>query len=311
LIAISVSYIYGVTTMRVVGTLILLSAALGGCERKGNSAAGAGPSPNVLRFAAIPNEKTVELRERFAPWEKYLSEKLGVRVEYVPTTDYNASVDAFVNGDVQLCWFGGLTGVRANRAIPGARAIAQGAVDPQYRSYFIAHRDTGLARSDEFPMGLAGRRFTFGSDSSTSGRLMPEYFIRKRTGKAPRDFFGTEMNFSGSHDRTAELVQAGTFEAGALDYKTYDRMVAEKKIDPELCRVVWVTPPYADYHFLSHSRLDEWFGAGFTDRLQMAIVEAKDPTLLSALNRPEGFISAKNEEWDALRSLARELGLVR
>lgn len=289
--------------------ILALAAALGGCGRSDGPSAP--PPPKHLRFTAIPNEKTVELREKFAPWEKYLSERLGVRVEYVPTTDYNASVDAFVNGDVQLAWFGGLTGVRAHRAVPGARAIAQGRVDPQYRSYFIAHKDTGLARSDDFPAGLAGRRFTFGSDSSTSGRLMPEYFIRKFTGKAPRDFFGSEMNFSGSHDKTAQLVQAGTFEAGALDYKTYDRMVAEKKIDPEVCRVIWVTPPYADYHFLSHPKLDEWFGAGFTERLQKALLEADDPALLSAINRPEGLIAARNEEWDDLRDLARRLHLVR
>jgi phosphonate transport system substrate-binding protein len=266
---------------------------------------------HTFKFTAIPNEKTVELREKFAPLEKYLSERLGVRVEYVPTTDYNASVDAFVNTDVHLAWFGGLTGVRAAAAVPGARAIAQGKSDPQYRTYFVAHRSAGLAPSEEFPQALAGRRFTFGSDSSTSGRLMPEYFLRKFTGKTPRDFFGAEMNFSGSHDKTAQLVQAGTFEAGALDFKSYERMVAEGKIDPEVCRVIWKSPPFADYHFLAHPELDRLFGAGFIDRLQTALVEIQEPALLDAINRREGLIPAHNEQWNELRNLARELRLLR
>lgn len=291
--------------MNRLATIVLGAALLAGCGKSSAS------QTKVLRFTAIPSEKSVELQEKFRPMEEYLSAKLGVKVEYVPTTDYNASVDAFVNGDTLLAWFGGLTGVRAAQAVPGARAIAQGKVDPEYRSYFIAHRDTGIEKSDAFPMGLAGRTFTFGSDSSTSGRLMPEYYLRKNTGKSPKEFFGREMNFSGSHDKTAQLVQAKTFEAGALDYKTYDRMVAEKKIDPEICRIVWVTPTYPDYHFLAHPKLDEYYGAGFTERLQKALVEMSDPAILEAINRRDGLITAKNEDWDVLRTLARELGLVR
>lgn len=284
-----------------VGLLVVL-AVLSGCARRPEKA---------LRFTAIPGDNTTELREKFAPLEKYLSERLGVTVKYVPTEDYGASVDAFVNGDVQLAWFGGLTGVRARRAVKGARAIAQGKVDPQYRSYFIAHRDTGLQPTEDFPMALAGRRFTFGSESSTSGRLMPEYFIRKFTGKTPKDFFGREMSFSGSHEKTAQLVQAGTFEAGAIDYKTYERLVAEKKIDPEVCRVIWKSPPFADYHWMAHPSLDATFGQGFIDRLQKTLLELNTPELLRAINRPEGLIAARNEEWDALEQLAKELGLVR
>ena len=101
------------------------------------------------------------------------------------------------------------------------------------------------------------------------------------------------------------------FQAGAIDYKTYERLVAEKEIDPEKCRVIWETPPYPDYNWTAHPDLEKQFGDGFTDRLQAALIELKDPALLRAINRPEGLIPAKNEDWDGLRELARELGLVR
>ncbi len=275
-----------------------------GCGDSGEDAA-------VLKFTAIPGDNTVRLQEKFAPFEKYLAEKLGVEVRYVPTTEYPASVEAFVKGTVHLAWFGGLTGVQARQRVKGARAIAQGKVDPEYHTYFIAHAGSGLEKSDEFPMALTGKKFTFGSNGSTSGRLMPEYFIRKHSGKSPEEIFGRRMSFSGSHEKTAQLVEAGTFDAGAIDYKTYDRLVAENRIDTEKCHVIWTTPPYADYNWTVHPDVETLFGTGFIGKLQKLLIEIRDPKLLEAVNRPEGMIEARNEEWNDLRDIAKELGLIR
>lgn len=264
-----------------------------------------------LLFTAIPDDNATELRARMQPVADYLAEQLGVSVRYIPVADYSASVDAFKNGDVLLAWFGGLTGVQARAAVPGSRAIAQGVVDPVYKSYFIAHAGTGIEPGDAFPAAFEGTRFTFGSESSTSGRLMPEHFIRTASGRAPEEFFGSPNSYSGSHDKTALLVQAGTFETGALSYKTYDKLVAEGRIDPAVCRVVWQTPVYADYNWTAHPRLDEQFGDGFTTRLQAALVSLDSPDLLAAILRPEGLIEASNEDFESLSALARQLGFLR
>lgn len=267
---------------------------------------------NKLSFTAIPNENTTELMQKFQPVADYLSAQLGVPVEYKPAANYEASVEFFKNGDVQLAWFGGLTGVRARDAVAGSSAIAQGLVDPKYHSYFIVNGDSDLQPSKDFPMALKGKTFTFGSKGSTSGRLMPEYFIRKHTKLAPAAFLaGDQMNFSGAHDATAKAVEAGTFEAGAIDYKTYDRMVADGDVDPAKCRIIWQTPDYADYNWTAHPVLEERFGAGFTKKLQTALINMKQPELLQAVNRPEGLISASNADFEGLRELAIEVGLVR
>jgi phosphonate transport system substrate-binding protein len=267
-------------------------------------------SESVLKFSAIPDENATELQQKFDKVADYLSEKLGFAVEYVPTADYGASVQAFKNGDIQLAWFGGLTGVQARAAVEGSHAIAQGKVDPAYKSYFIAHKDSGLEPSESFPMGLAGKSFTFGSERSTSGRLMPEHFILQNTGKSPAEFLGSEMSFSGSHDTTAKLVQAGTFEAGALSYKTYDKMVAAGSIDPEVCRIIWTTPTYPDYNWTAHPSLDQTFGVGTMDRLQRALIEMSDPALLDAVMRSEGLITAQNSDFEPVAELARQLGFL-
>ncbi len=274
------------------------------------SCGGGSQVEKVLKYTAIPDQNTTELQQKFAPLTAHLSEVLGVTVEYVPSRDYQASVEMFRAGDIQLAWFGGLTGVQARAAVPGANAIAQGEVDPQYFSYFIAHQETGLQPSDSFPEAMAEFPFTFGSESSTSGRLMPEFFIKENTGKVPSDFFTKGFSFSGSHDKTLAMVQSGRFPCGVVNYKVYDKSVAAGKTDPAQCMVIWKTPTYADYNFTAHPDLETKFGEGFTDKLQGALVGITDEKLLSALPRKK-LIAAQNEEFEGIAKVARQLGMVR
>jgi phosphonate transport system substrate-binding protein len=276
----------------------------------GDQPAAANDGATVLRFTAIPDHNSTDLESKYKPVAEYLSEKLGVPVEYVPTADYTASVEMFRNGDVQLAWFGGLSGVQARDAVEGSRAIAQGTVDPTFKSYFVANASAGLERSDDFPLAIAGMSFTFGSQKSTSGRLMPEHNIRVNSGKSPLEFFGKESSFSGSHDKTAKLVEAGTFQVGALNYITYDTMVAEGKLDPEQCKIIWVTPTYADYNWTVHPSVEATYGAGFADKVQAALVSVSDPSLLKAMSREDGMIAASNEDFASIAVLAKDLGFI-
>ena len=262
----------------------------------------------VLRFTAIPDQNTTDLRRKFDPVAAYLGRALGVEVEYVASRDYQAAVNMFKNGEVQLAWFGGLTGVQARHSVKGARVIAQGREDPRFYSYFIAHKDSGLAPSIDFPTAIRSKKFTFGSESSTSGRLMPESFIMKASGKTAMDFFETTPNFSRSHDQTAELVNSGQYDAGVLNYRVFETRRAAGKT--ENCVVIWKTPEYADYNFTAHPGLEKTFGEGFIEKLQRALVEMKDPELLGAFPR-SALIAATNEDFEGIEQVAIKLGMVR
>lgn len=292
--------------MRTLLSALLLAALVGAaCDDSSRAA------PDALRFTAIPDSDRTELEQRFRPVAAYLEEQLGFPVEYVSTSDYSASVEMFKSGDVQLAWFGGLTGVQARAAVEGAHAIAQGAVDPRFRSYFIAHDLPAAEPGAAFPTeALRGARFAFGSRQSTSGRLMPEFFLRQEAGVAPDELFG-EVSFSGSHDKTAELVNAGAVDAGAVNFRVYDELLAAGAIDAETCRVVWVTPEYADYNWTVHPDVDEAFGAGTVEALRRALVELDDPALLQALQRPEGLVPADDAAFEGIAEVARELGFLR
>jgi phosphonate transport system substrate-binding protein len=264
----------------------------------------------ALRFSAIPDQNSTELKEKFDALAAHLSYKLGVPVTYVPATDYKASVEMFKNGDIQLAWFGGLTGVQARQAVPGARAIAQGDTDPKFVSYFVANAAAPIQPSSSFPADLAKLSFTFGPASSTSGRLMPEYYLRKNAGKSPAEFFGKEPAFSEGHDKTLELVEAGKVQAGVVNFEVYDKRVADKKTDPAKVRIIWKTPTYADYNFTAHPDLDKQFGAGFVDKLQKTLVAVSDPNLLAAFPRKK-LIPAKNEDYAQIEQVAKDLGFLR
>jgi phosphonate transport system substrate-binding protein len=149
-------------------------------------------------FTAIPDQDETRLVERFTRVADYLQAKLGVPVKYLPVKSYPAAVTAFTNGQVQLAWFGGFTGVQARRQVPDSEAIAQGAEDVAFKSFFIANTKTGLTPSKEFPKAIAGKSFTFGSRASTSGRLMPEYFVRRAFGPCAATSTGCTARASGS-----------------------------------------------------------------------------------------------------------------
>ena len=226
------------------------------------SAAHAESKPTFV-FTAIPDSDETRLVERFTRVADYLQNKLGVPVKYLPVKSYPASVTAFINNQVQMAWFGGFTGVQARRQVPGSEAIAQGAEDVAFKSYFIANAKTGLKPSKDFPKEIAGKSFTFGSRASTSGRLMPEYFLRQQFGgKSPDEIF-SRVGFSGDHSRTIQVVQSGAFDVGVLDYTVWNLDKKAGKVDEGKVQVIWETPTFPDYNWTVRGDVDAVYGAGF------------------------------------------------
>ena len=259
-------------------------------------------SPTFV-FTAIPDQDETRLVERFSRFAKYLEPKLGVPVKYVPVKTYPAAVTAFINNDVQLAWFGGYTGVQARHAVPGSEAIAQGAEDVNFKSYFIANSETGLKPSREFPAGIQGKTLTFGSRSSTSGRVMPEYFIRKHFGGKQPDEIFSRIGFSGDHSRTLQLVQSGAYQVGVMDYTVYEVEKKAGRVDESRVSVIWESPTFPDYQFTIRGDVDKQFGPGFKEKVRQAIVSLADPEILGYFARSK-FIPASNAQYAPIEEVA-------
>jgi len=265
-------------------------------------------SAKDFTFTAIPDQDSTQLEARFSKVSAYLSEKLGVKVLYVPVKSYTAAVSAFTNDQVQLAWFGGLSGVQARLRVPGSEAIAQGYEDQFFKTYFIAHESAGVDKSESFPKAIAGKTLTFGSKGSTSGRLMPEFHIRKAFGKAPEAVF-ERVGFSGDHSRTIALVNSGAYQIGVVNFQVWETELTEGKVDPSKVKVIWETPAYPDYQWTIRGDVDQHWGAGFAAKVKAALLNMNDPDLLASFPR-QSFVEAKNADYQPILETAQQLDLI-
>jgi phosphonate transport system substrate-binding protein len=309
------SWIVGVSSL----LLLLPLAACGpsGSEpaATGEGSAPAAPSTLPLTAGAIPDQDPEVLQRLYTKLADYLTAELGVPVEYKPVTDYAAAVTAFKVGDLDLVWFGGLTGVQARLQVPGAQAIAQRDIDEQFHSVFIANTASGLTPFTDLQdlQQIKGRTLTFGSESSTSGRLMPQYFMEEAGLDIAQDLKG-EVGFSGNHDTTIKLVEAGTYEVGALNEQVWLDRVAEGAVDTSKVAVIWRTPPYFDYHWVISPEVDERYGEGFAERVQAALL-ALDPAVpeqkeILDLFGAERFIATQNDNYAEIEAVGRKIGKI-
>jgi phosphonate transport system substrate-binding protein len=262
----------------------------------------------VFVFTAIPDEDESKLEERFGAVGEYLSKALDMDVRYVPVKSYAAAVTAFRNNQVQLAWFGGLSGVQARARVPGSEALAQGVEDQAFWSYLIAHKSTGLEAGEVIDERMRGMTFTFGSKSSTSGRLIPEFHLRERFGESPDDVF-ERVGYSGSHSRTLRLVESGSYAVGAINYAVWERELAAGNIDTDAVKVIWKTPAYPNYQWSIRGDADATFGEGFTERVKAALLALDDPDLLARFPR-SAFIPAQNADYEPIKKTAQDVGLI-
>ena len=273
-------------------------------------------SKRVLRISAIPDQNPEKLNRLYTLVADELSAQLKVPVQFIPVSDYTAAVSAFRTGDLDLVWFGGLTGVQAWLQKPGARALAQRDIDRSFHSVFIANPRSGLKPISgiEGLRELKGKRFTFGSESSTSGRLMPQFYLNE-AGVQLSDFAGGAPGFSGSHDALIALVKSGTFDAGVVNEEVWKSTLKAGKVTTEEVVPIWRTPGYANYTWVVQPNLDQEFGPQFTEKLEQAFVSFDDGNPRQAqileLFGADRFVPASNDQYKAIEQVGRQIGKIR
>lgn len=258
----------------------------------------------VFRVTAIPDESPTELARKAVPLVKYLEAKLGMKVEFTPVTDYAASVEALVNKKVDMAWFGGFTFVQANVRSGGkVLPLVQREEDEKFKSVFITSDPAINTLAD-----LKGKDVSFGSQSSTSGHLMPRAFLLQANVNPDKDF--KRVAYSGAHDATIAAVASGKVQAGALNVSVWDKFVAEKKVDTAKVRVFYTTPPYFDYNWTVHADMP----AATREKLVKALLDLNKNTPegkdILDLQRATRFVPTKVENYQGIEAAARSAGLL-
>jgi phosphonate transport system substrate-binding protein len=267
--------------------------------------AAAAQAQGVLRVTTIPEEAATEQVRKFTPLAAYLEQALGMKVEFTPVNDYPAAVEALVNKKVDVVWFGGFTHVQAQirsggKIIP----IAQREEDTKFRSVFIAKTDSGIKTLAD----LKGRQVSFGSQSSTSGHLMPRNFLLEAGINPDKDF--RRVAYSGAHDATIASVVSGKVDAAALDITVWRKFVTENKVDTKAVDVFYTTGPYYNYNWSVHADMP----ADLRERLRKALLalDATNPAHkeILTLNRATRYIETKAENYKGLEAAGRSAGLI-
>ncbi len=259
----------------------------------------------TLRVTAIPDETPTELQRKFKPLGEYLEKEIGMKVEFIPISDYPASVEALVAKKVDLVWFGGFTFVQAYiRSNKNVRPLVQREEDQKFTSVFITRVDSGInLRSD-----LKGKTFSFGSPSSTSGHLMPRSSLL--AAKIDPDTDLKQISFSGAHDATIAAVVGGKVQAGVLNASVWNKFVQDKKVDTSVVRVFYTTPPYFDYNWTVRNDLGLNLQSKIRDAfLKLDIKKPKDKVILD-LQRATKFIPTKIDNYKAIESAAKSANLL-
>jgi phosphonate transport system substrate-binding protein len=274
-----------------------------GCRRAASS-----DEPRSLTISAIPDQDPEKLQRLYGGLAEYLTRATGLKVKYIPVMDYKAVVTAFKVGELDLVWFGGLTGVQARLQVPNAQAILQRDIDEKFTSVFIANTASGIKKLQD----LKGRSFTFGSESSTSGRLMPQFFLERNGIRL--DSFQGRPGFSGSHDKTIELVTAGSFSAGVLNEQVWRTRMETHRVDTSRVAVIATTPAYHDYHWVLHPKTSERMGSDVKAKLIQAFLALSPDNLehvpILDLFGAKHFIETNNDNYKEIEDVGRSIGLI-
>ena len=260
----------------------------------------------VLRVSAIPDEAPTELQRKFAPLGEYLEKEIGMKVEFTPVTDYAAVVESLAARKLEMAWLGGFTFVQAKLRTGGtAIPIVQRAEDEKFTSRFIVPADS-TARS---LADLKGKSFAFGAPSSTSGHLMPRYFLLQAGITPEKDF--RNVAFSGAHDATVAFVAGGKAEAGVLNASVWDKLIESKNPNALKVKVIATTPPYYDYNWTVRGDLDP----AIVQKLTAAFLklDAGNPAhkAILELQRASKFIPTKVSNYDGIEAAGKAAGLIK
>ena len=259
----------------------------------------------ILRVTTIPEEAATEQVRKFTPLAAYLEKRLGMKVEFTPVSDYPAAVEALVNKKVELVWFGGFTHVQAQirsggKIIP----IAQREEDTKFQSVFIAKTDSGIKTLDD----MKGKQVSFGSQSSTSGHLMPRNNLLNAGINPEKDF--RRIAYSGAHDATIASVVNGKVDAAALDITVWRKFVAENKVDTKAVDVFFTTPPFFNYNWSVHADMP----AELREKVKKALLDIDPATPegkeILQLNRATRYIPTSPENYKGLEAAGRSAGLI-
>ena len=242
------------------------------------SSTGMTEPPAILRIGVLPNQNPEMLKKRFEPVLDYLSNYLQLRCELIVPKSYEEMLKLFHEQKIDLAYFGGYSFIKARQndhAVP----LVMRLVDTRFTSLFIVNTESPAQTLES----LEGKGIAFGSRLSTSGHLMPRYFLQQKN-IHPESFFSS-VQYSGSHDKTAYWVRDGIVDVGVVNATTIRSLMDSKLIRSNEIRILWETPPYANYVWATHRKFIDSFNLRVRNAFLQLSPDNADHAIVTTLKR--------------------------
>lgn len=261
-------------------------------------------APSILHVGVLPDESEEAIRSRYVPLLKYLSVVTGLDVQLVLPANYNDLVAQFINNEIDIAYFGGLTFVQALTR-HNAEPLVTRDVDTRFTSwFFVKNSDTAQNLND-----YKGKRFSFGSRLSTSGHLMPRHFIQGQFQIIPEQFF-SEVSYSGTHDTTAYKVRDGIVDIGVANSQIIKAMISDGRLKENDLRIIWQTPPYPDYVWAVQNHLQPVLKLQLLEAFLSLNLDIEEHSKILTLLRTDGFLPVDAKEYSTLQEVAEDLNML-
>lgn len=254
-------------------------------------------------IAILPEENSKTLHHRYDPLVAYLSESLGVPFQLLIPDNYDQLLKLFHAGEIDLAFFGGFTFLKANRD-SGAVPVVMRDTDLRFRSHFIARKQASHRHLKDFK----GKKLAFGSALSTSGHLMPRFFLEDQE-ISPESFFAS-VEYSGAHDETALRVQNASVDLGAINAEILDDMFSDGRLDRDAVEIIWTTPKYPDYVWAVKKTISPEFQHKLLSAFLQLDPQNEHHAVILERAQAGGFLPARQQDFDQLLKIATNLGML-
>ena len=195
-----------------------------------------------INFGIIATEKAGALRQMWEPFLNDMSKAIGLKVNGFYATEYAGVIEAQRFNKVQIAWYGNKSAIEAVDRSNG-EVFAQ-FVDldgtPGYYSYLITHRDSAIKSLDDVLKNGKSYSFGIGDPSSTSGTLVPTYYVFTLNKLDPRTHF--RVTRSSNHEGNFLAVLNRQVDVATSNSEMTEKMKEKSPERLEQIRILWTSP---------------------------------------------------------------------
>lgn len=262
----------------------------------------------TIEFGIISTESQDNLKVTWEPFLADMSEQLGRPVEGFYATDYAGVIEAMGANKIQIAWYGGKSYIEAAKR-SNAEAFAQTVSLDGSKGYYshlitnvenpiVAEIDLEAGNGDEYVIeNAADLTFAFNDPNSTSGFLVPTYYVFAQNGANADDIF-SELVFAGSHEATALAVANNQVDVATNNNENLDRLKETSPGDLEKIQIIWTSPVIPSDPIAYRNDLPDCLKT----QIQDFMYNYDNEEVLTALQW-QGLDPATDADWNTIREL--------